>query len=445
MRTAADRRPPRPRGDDDHGLRPRARRRPRPDGRAAGARGRALEPRAGGVAALCQLPDAGGPPRARRGRRRRRAAPRPREPRAPRHARPHPPRPQGLGPGRAGRRHPPRPGRNPVATAMAASLDAARLQGEGKPADAAAMLESLLGSAGGAATGKDRAIGGQALADLVRARLAAGEPGEARRAVEAALAADPASLPARFLLAGLDAIEGRTDEAEALLRALVAEAPALPEPHLALFRLLAGEGDLAGADAALEQGIAATGDGERRPPLPARRPARVARRPRRGDRRLRDPLRPLERQPGPRQQPREPADGARRLRSPPPSTAPMPSPGGCAAATCRSSRTPTAGSSSCAATPPRRGTLSPRRPRRSPATPRSSSTSARPSAPSATATRRRRPMPPPSPPPRPAAPCPRPRPPAPGRPSSPPLPRPRASGDPAPSPRCAGRRRPRDG
>ena len=36
----ADRRPARPRGDDDHGLRPRARRRPRPDGRAAGARGR---------------------------------------------------------------------------------------------------------------------------------------------------------------------------------------------------------------------------------------------------------------------------------------------------------------------------------------------------------------------------------------------------------------------
>ena len=141
---------------------------------------------------------------------------------------------------------------DPVATAMAASLDAARLEGEGRPADAAAMLETL--ASGG------RAGDGQALADLVRARLAAGEREEARRAIDAALADDPASLEARFLLAGLDAIEGRNAEAEALLRALVAEAPALPEPHLALFRLLAGEGRLAEADAALEQGIAAAGD-----------------------------------------------------------------------------------------------------------------------------------------------------------------------------------------
>lgn len=141
---------------------------------------------------------------------------------------------------------------DPVAAAMAATLDAGRLQGEGRPAESAAMLEALASGSGDA--------GGDALAAAVRARLAAGEAGEARRTLEAALADDPASVPARFLLAGLDAIEGRSAEAEALYRALVAEAPALPEPHLALFRLLAGRGDLAGADAALEAGIAATGD-----------------------------------------------------------------------------------------------------------------------------------------------------------------------------------------
>ena len=148
----------------------------------------------------------------------------------------------------------------PVAAAMAARLDAARLQGEGKPADAAAMLEML--ASGGPGTGMSAGTGdgGDALAAAVRARLAAGEPEEARRTLEAALADDPGSVPARFLLAGLDAIEGRDADAEARLRALAAEEPALPEPHLALFRLLAGRGDIAGADAALEAGIAAGGD-----------------------------------------------------------------------------------------------------------------------------------------------------------------------------------------
>ena len=46
---------------------------------------------------------------------------------------------------------------DPLATAMAASLDAARLQGEGRPADAAAMLEALTtGGAAGDATGAAR-------------------------------------------------------------------------------------------------------------------------------------------------------------------------------------------------------------------------------------------------------------------------------------------------
>ena len=137
---------------------------------------------------------------------------------------------------------------------MAASLDAARLQGEGRPADAAAMLETL--ASGAAAT--------PGMARPSPTSSAPGSPPASRRRraapSTAALADDPASLPARFLLAGLDAIEGRTAEAEALLRALVAEAPALPEPHLALFRLLAGEGEVAAADAALEQGIAAAGE-----------------------------------------------------------------------------------------------------------------------------------------------------------------------------------------
>ena len=245
---------------------------------------------------------------------------------------------------------------DPVATAMATSLDAARLRGEGKPAAAAAMLETLARQRRrGRRSAATEAIGGQALAGLVRARLAAGERGRGppRRRGGARRRSRRASRPASSSPASTRSKAGPT-RPRRCYRTLVAEAPALPEPHRALFRLLAGEGDLAGADAALEQGIAATGDanGEL---LFLRAGLRESRgRPRRGDRRLRDPLRPLERQPGPRQQPREPSDGAR-APMPLPSSAPMPSPGGCAAATCRSSRTPTAGSSSCAATPPRRG------------------------------------------------------------------------------------------
>ena len=139
---------------------------------------------------------------------------------------------------------------DPLAAALATRLDADALAGAGDPAASAALLETL------ALDGPD---GGDALAAVVRARLAAGEPAEARRAVDAALAADPASLPARFLRAGLDARDGDSAAAERGYRALVAEAPALPEPHQALFGLLAGAGRDAEAAAALDAGIAATG------------------------------------------------------------------------------------------------------------------------------------------------------------------------------------------
>ena len=157
---------------------------------------------------------------------------------------------------------------DPATTAMATSLDAAACAARASPRRRR-RCSRRLGRGAAAANGD-----GQALADLVRARLAAGEPEEARRAVEAVLADDPASVPARFLLAGLDVAEGREAEAEALYRALVAEAPALPEPHLALFLLLAGRGDLAAAEAALDDGHRRGRRRQRRPALPARRPAR---------------------------------------------------------------------------------------------------------------------------------------------------------------------------
>ena len=309
-------------------------------------RRRGLEPGAGGIAALRQLPDAGGPPRAGRGRRRRRAAPRARGPRAPRHA-----RRASTSPARdwarAGqvaallRAHE----ADPAATAMATSLDAARLARRGQPEEARRC--SRRRRRGGGAGGDGRRS--PASSRPPRRRRSGGGPprrrGGARRR--------SGSLPARFLLAGLDAAEGRDAPRPRPLPALAAEAPALPEPHRALFRAARRPGDLAAADAALDAGHRRDRRRQRRPALPARRPARG-----RGD--IAGAIADYETLYARSSDSPVLANNLASLLTTAPratrraSSAPMPSPGGCAARRFRSSRTPTAGSSSCAATPPRR-------------------------------------------------------------------------------------------
>ena len=141
---------------------------------------------------------------------------------------------------------------DPQAKAMAASLESASLRGEGRAADAAAALEGLAGEDGSGSAG--------ALADLVQSYVAAGDPAAARRALAGVLDKDPASVPARLLLAGLDQQAGDTAAAEAGYRAVAADAPALPQAHLALYGFLAGEGRTAEARAALDAGLAAAPD-----------------------------------------------------------------------------------------------------------------------------------------------------------------------------------------
>ena len=63
-----------------------------------------------------------------------------------------------------------------------------------------------------------------------------------------------------MMQAGLFATRGDIAAAEALYRALIAEDAALPQPHRALFALLAGQGRVEDAEAALAAGLAATGD-----------------------------------------------------------------------------------------------------------------------------------------------------------------------------------------
>jgi len=137
---------------------------------------------------------------------------------------------------------------DPAAAGIADRLDMARLAGEGRTEETLALLRGL------AADGGDPA----AMAQLMQAYVAAGDLAGAQAWLDGVLAADPASLPARLMQAGLQAARGETAEAEALHRALIAEDPAAPQPHRALFALLASQGRAAEAEAALAAGIAAT-------------------------------------------------------------------------------------------------------------------------------------------------------------------------------------------
>ena len=136
----------------------------------------------------------------------------------------------------------------PEAAAMAASLETASLRGQGRSADAAAALEGLAGPDGGNV---------RAMADLVQGYADAGDLDAAQRYLDGVLAKDPASVAGRLLRAGLEQLRGDPAAAEAGYRAVVADAPALPQAHQALYAFLAGQGRTAEAAAALDAGLAA--------------------------------------------------------------------------------------------------------------------------------------------------------------------------------------------
>jgi len=139
---------------------------------------------------------------------------------------------------------------DPAALEMATGLEMASLAGQDRAGESLEMLRGLAG------TGENAAAMGQ----LMQAYVAASDFEAAQTWLDGLLAADPASLPGRMMQAGLMAVRGETAEAEALYRALIAEAPALPQPHQALFALLAGQGRVDDAEAALAAGLPATGD-----------------------------------------------------------------------------------------------------------------------------------------------------------------------------------------
>lgn len=142
---------------------------------------------------------------------------------------------------------------NPVSTAMANAIQTESLRQQGRTEEMLTRLEELAG------TGSD----GNALVDLVRSQVAAGEIDAARGHLETLLSQNPDDLQTRQLLAGLEATTGNRKQAEQQYRALIADAPDLGQPYQALFTLLASQGQTEAAETVLETGIATAADNGR--------------------------------------------------------------------------------------------------------------------------------------------------------------------------------------
>lgn len=228
----------------------------------------------------------------------------------------------------------------PETAAMAAELATDSLRGQGRTKDALAALEGL------AAAGDQ----GAELA-LVQGAVEAGDLAAAQASLDGLRARDPDAPAGRLMQAALDQVRGDPDAAEALYRGVLADAPALPQAYQAYAAFLAGQGR-----------------GPRRWPRSPRgsrpRPATARcssprpgswRRPAISTGRSPPTRRSMPRTAAPRwwrttwRACSRPIATIRRA-----SIAPSPSPGGCAPRTCRSSRTPMAGSCIAAATTSRR-------------------------------------------------------------------------------------------
>jgi Flp pilus assembly protein TadD len=129
------------------------------------------------------------------------------------------------------------------------ALDTARATGEGRSADALALLRRRAEAGETAAT-----------AELLERLAAAGDVAAAQAWLDGRIEAAPQDVQLRMMQAGLLAAEGRTAEAEAAYRALIAADPARPEPWRALFGLLADQGATEAARGVLAEGRAAAGD-----------------------------------------------------------------------------------------------------------------------------------------------------------------------------------------
>ena len=96
--------------------------------------------------------------------------------------------------------------------------------------------------------------------EIVRTHMRNNDPAKALAALETLLAEHPDDGRLRFLRAGLHALAGETDKAEAIYRTLIAESPTDANPVQALYMLLNVANRPEEAGAVFDAGIAATGN-----------------------------------------------------------------------------------------------------------------------------------------------------------------------------------------
>jgi len=131
---------------------------------------------------------------------------------------------------------------------LANTLTAREMAAQNREDELMGFLDTLAGEGA-------RGIG--AAVAIVRTRLAQGDADGARQYARETLEANPGNRDARFLMASVLAVTGRTDEAGTMLRALAEEAPEEGRAWLALYNLQAMQENDAAARAALRDGLAA--------------------------------------------------------------------------------------------------------------------------------------------------------------------------------------------
>jgi tetratricopeptide (TPR) repeat protein len=136
---------------------------------------------------------------------------------------------------------------NETASRIAAGLQASRLAGQGNMEDAVELLENLADEAGGQDIAAEIAV--------VRARLASGNVEGAVSYLDDALSRNPDNFTLRFVRATVLAGVRRHAEAIEAYRALIDEQPQVEQLWIGLIRSHYAQGDVDGAEAALEEGL----------------------------------------------------------------------------------------------------------------------------------------------------------------------------------------------